>query len=196
MAVLLTTFTATLFLALEFAIFTGVLLSLILYLIRTAHPSLVNLAPNKDAAKPVLSRTHEECMQFKIVRIDGSLFFGSVQHVQNFLYEIDKKSHFKRHVLVMASGINFIDVAGAEMLANESKRRRGLRGGLYLCELKREVRDFLQRGGYMDVIGNDHIFTSEKEAITKIFSQLDTSQCRHCRDPLFQECDMPDLVAS
>jgi SulP family sulfate permease len=194
MPVLLTAFTATLFIELDFAIFAGILLSLIVYLIRTAHPRFVNLAPNKNTSGPILSRAQEECMQFKIVRIDGSLFFGSLHHVQNFLYEIDKKSTYKRHVLIIASGINFIDVAGGEMLANESRRRRSLRGGLYLCELKREVRDFLQGGGYMDMIGNDHVYTSESEAIAKIFSQLDTSQCRHCRDPLFQECNMHGVL--
>jgi len=194
MAVLLTTFIATLFLELQFAIFVGVLLSLILYLIRTTHPRLVNLAPNKNDSGPLLSHTDEECTQFKIVRIDGSLFFGSVHHVQNFLYEIDKKLTYKRHVLIIACGINFIDVAGAEMLAAESRRRRSLRGGLYLCELKEEVRIFLQRGGYADEIGNDHIFISESEAITKIFTELDATQCRHCRDPLFQECNMHEVL--
>ena len=188
MAVLLTTFFATLFLELEFAIFAGVLLSLILYLSRTAHPRIVNLAPNPDASRPRLSRAQEECPQFKIVRIDGSLFFGAVNHVQDFLREIDKKSTYKRHVLIIASGINFIDVAGAEMLANESQRRRKLRGGLYLCGLKREVKEVLQRGGYIDVIGNDHIFTSDNEAIAKIYSELDTSECHQCQNPLFQEC--------
>jgi sulfate permease, SulP family len=187
-AVILTTFLATLFLELQFAILAGFLLSLILYMIRTSHPRFVKLAPKPDTSELRLIRAQEECPQFKIVRIDGSLFFGAVQNVQNFLREIDKKSTYKQHILIIASGINFIDMAGAEMLSNESQRRRKLRGGLYLCGLKQEVREFLQRGRYIDVIGNDHIFTSKREAIAKICSGLDTSECRHCQKSIFQEC--------
>ncbi len=56
-AVLLVTFLATLFLDLEFAIYAGVLLSLVLYLNRTAHPRIANLVPNTDTAGPLLIET-------------------------------------------------------------------------------------------------------------------------------------------
>ncbi len=188
LAVVLGTLLATLLLELEFAIFAGVLLSLALYLSRTAHPRIANLAPDPDASGQRLSVTQAECPQFKIVRIDGSLFFGAVQHVADFLQEIDKKTIHKRHVLIVASGINFIDVAGAEMLAEESRRRRRLLGGLYLCGLKEPVGEGLERGGYIDVIGKDHIFTLESEAIAHICSRLDSIECHQCQKPLFQEC--------
>jgi SulP family sulfate permease len=187
-AVVLVTFFATLFLELQFAIFAGILLSLVLYLNRTAHPRIANLAPDPDASGQRLCVTQAECAQFKIVRIDGSLFFGAVQHVADFLQEIDKKTIHKRHVLIIASGINFIDVAGAEMLANESRRRRRLLGGLYLCGLKEPVREILERGGYIDVIGKEHIFALESEAIAHICSRLDSTECYQCQKPLFQEC--------
>ena len=89
---------------------------------------------------------------------------------------------------VVESGINFIDVAGAEMLTNESQRRRRLQGGLYICGLKQEAREILCRGDYLDIIGNDNIFTSETEAISKICSRLDSIECHQCQAPLFQEC--------
>jgi SulP family sulfate permease len=188
LAVVLGTFLATLILELQFAIFAGVLLSLALYLSRTAHPRIANLAPDPDVPGQPLSVTQAECPQFKIVRIDGSLFFGAVQHVADFLQEIDKKTIHKRHVLIIASGINFIDIAGAEMLAEESRRRRRLLGGLYLCGLKEPVREGLERGGYIDVIGKDHIFNLESEAIAHISSRLDSTECHQCQKPLFQEC--------
>jgi sulfate permease, SulP family len=78
LAVVLGTFLATLLLELQFAIFAGVLLSLALYLSRTAHPRIANLAPDPDASGQRLSVTQAECPQFKIARIDGSLFFGAV----------------------------------------------------------------------------------------------------------------------
>ncbi len=186
--ILLTTFLATLFLDLEFAIYTGVLLSIIFYLRRTAHPEIVNLMPDSDVPGYSFIQAEAQCPAFKIIRIDGSLFFGAVNHIMAFFYNIDKASTYKCHLLIVAYGINFIDVAGAEMLVNESIRRRGLRGDLYLCGLKQHARDVLERGGYIDCIGVDHIFSSETEAISKIIARIDNPECLDCRSPYFHEC--------
>lgn len=186
--VLLTTFLATLFLDLAFAIYAGVLLSLILYLRRTAHPQIVNLLPDPKASGHFFTNTKAECPAFKIIRIDGSLFFGAVDHITEFMHSIDKSTNYKRHLLIVAYGINFIDVAGAEMLANEARRRRKLRGGLYLCGLKQQARDVLARGGYLEAIGADHIFSSETVAVANILAKIDSPECGRCHSPLFSEC--------
>jgi SulP family sulfate permease len=89
----------------------------------------------------------------------------------------------------VACGINSIDVAGAEMLVHESERRRKLNGALYLCGLKQQAREVLERGGYIDIIGKDHIFESEAEAILDIMSRLDSADCHRCLHPLFKECE-------
>ncbi len=192
-AVLLVTFLATLFLDLEFAIYTGVLLSLVLYLNRTAHPRISNLVPNTDSAGPLLIETESECHYLKVIRIDGPLFFGAVNHVSEYLYNIDKSLMRKRNVLVLGCGINFIDVAGAELLAQEARRRRAQRGGLYLCELQPQVYSVLERGRYLDIIGKEHVFATQKEAIGKIITGVDETICRSCKKHVFKEC--PTLAA-
>jgi SulP family sulfate permease len=187
-AVLLTTFLATLFLDLEFAIYAGVLLSLILYLNRTAHPRIANLAPNPDIVGPPLIEAEIECPKLKIIRIDGPLFFGAVNHVGDYLYNIDKKLTRKRNVLIVGCGINFIDVAGAELLAHEAQRRRTQRGNLYLCEFKPDANRMLERGGYLETIGRDHLFATQKDAIAEILPHVDTVSCQHCEKPVFKQC--------
>lgn len=193
-AVMLVTFLATLFLDLEFAIYAGVLLSLLLYLNRTAHPRIANLVPNADTTGPLLIETESECQYLKIIRIDGPLFFGAVNHVSDYLYNIDKSLMRKRNVLIIGCGINFIDVAGAELLAQEARRRRGQRGGLYLCELQQQAYSVLERGGYLDAIGKEHIFATQKEAIARIIPEVDKIICRSCKKHVFKEC--PNLPVS
>ena len=193
-AVLLVTFLATLFLDLEFAIYAGVLLSLVLYLNRTAHPRIANLVPNTETAGPLLIEMESECQYLKVIRIDGPLFFGAVNHVSDYLYNIDKSLMRKRNVLIIGCGINFIDVAGAELLAQEAKRRRSQRGGLYLCELQPQAYAVLERGGYLDSIGKEHIFASQKEAIARIIPEVDEMMCRNCKNHVFKEC--PKLPVS
>ncbi len=192
-AVLLATFFATLFLDLEFAIYIGVFLSLVLYLNRTAHPRIVNMVPNRDAAGPPLIETESECPYLKVIRIDGPLFFGAVNHVSDYLYSIDKRQMRKRNVLIVGCGINFIDVAGAELLAQEARRRRAQRGGLYLCELQPEAYNVLERGGYLDTIGIEHCFATQNEAIGKIVPDADEVICRYCKHHVFKQCpSFPD----
>jgi SulP family sulfate permease len=187
-AVMLTTFLATLFLDLEFAIYAGVLLSLVLYLNRTAHPRIANLTPNPEAFGPPLVETDAECLNLKIIRIDGPLFFGSVNHVGEYLHNIDKRSAQKRNVMIVGCGINLIDVAGAEMLAREAQRRRAQRGSLSLCEIKPDVRRVLERSGYLEAIGRDHVFETQRDAIDTILSRVDPLVCRNCNAPLFNQC--------
>jgi SulP family sulfate permease len=187
-AVMITTFLATLFLDLEFAIYAGVLLSLILYLNRTAHPRIANLTPNPDALGPPLIETEFECHNLKIIRIDGPLFFGSVNHVSDYLHNIDKRSTQKRNVLIVGCGINLIDVAGAELLAREAQRRRAQRGSLSLCEIKPDIHRVLDRSGYLEGIGRDQLFATQKDAIENILSRIDPVACRSCTTPLFKQC--------
>ncbi len=190
-AILATTFFGVLFLELEFAIFLGVMLSLALYLNRTSHPKVLARVPdprlpnrrfNTDSTLP-------ECPQLKLVRVDGSLFFGAVDHVRDRLKAFEVANPGQKHLLLVASGINFVDVAGAELLTEEAKRRRKLGGGLYIYDTKEGVCDRLRRGGYIDEIGRDHIYTSKKEAINHIVLQrLDHDICRRCHKRVFLEC--------
>ena len=144
--------------------------------------------PNTDTAGPLLIETESECRYLKVIRIDGPLFFGAVNHVSDYLYNIDKNLMRKRNVLILGCGINFIDVAGAELLAQEAERRRAQRGCLYLCELQPQAYTVLERGGYLETIGKEQIFATQKDAIATLIPEADENICRSCQKPVFKEC--------
>ncbi len=189
-AVLGATFLATLFVELEFAIYLGVLLSLVLYLLRTSRPNIVTLVPDDQdplrAMLPVSSRP--ECPQLKLIRIDGSLFFGAVDHVQQALQSIRDTIPLQRHVVIVGGGINFLDVAGAEMLVQEAEAQRRIDGGLYIAKAKGEVCRTLLRGGYIERFEDSHVFPSKAAAISTLVPRLDQATCRECSIRLFREC--------
>lgn len=191
-AVLVVTFLSTLFVQLEFAIYVGVILSLVLYLNRTAHPTFVTMVPDPDSGRRslvnVATKPLPECPQLKIVRIDGSIFFGAVDHVAERLQAIARDSPEQAHILVVGSGINFIDLAGCEMLNEESHRLRLSGRVLYLCSLKGEAREILHRGGCIRSIGAENVFASKVEALAKLVPRLDPERCRVCRLRIFREC--------
>jgi SulP family sulfate permease len=189
-AILLVTFVATLSIALEEAIVVGVMLSLVIYLSRTSRPQVVKRVPDPQHPKRKFTRDPAlpECPQMKIVRVDGSLFFGAVSAVQETFRQFEQKNPSQKHLIVVASPINFVDVAGAEFLATEAKRRRAQGGGLYFIQLKTAVLKTLRKGGFMKDIGEENSFRTKSEAISKVFDRLDPEVCRQCRLRVFNEC--------
>ncbi|OSM02544.1 SulP family inorganic anion transporter [Magnetofaba australis] len=185
------TFASTLFLELEFAIYAGVMLSLMFYLNRTSHPKVVARVP--DPKSPwrmfVTDPALQECPQLKILRIDGSLYFGSVAHVEQILKDYAEQPGAQKNALVVCSGINFTDLSGAEMLEREAQRRRKRGGGLFLYDVKEQVYEMIKRSGSLSAIQQDHVFCSKSQAVENIVDRfLDKAQCAACPHQVFLEC--------
>jgi SulP family sulfate permease len=199
--VLVVTFLSTLSLQLEFAILVGVLCSLLVYLHRTTHPAIHAVAPDPASPQrrfvPVTAKAVAECPQLALVRVDGSLFFGAVDHVHEALRRVRAAAPARAHLLLIGSGINFVDVAGAELLVREAQAQRDRGGALYLCSLKPAVTTMLERGGYLDRLGRDNVFATKNAAVQAIYSRLDSAICRTCQARIFVECEafLPDGTA-
>jgi SulP family sulfate permease len=189
-AVLAVTFFSALFLELEFAIFAGVLLSLVLYLERTSKPRIVTRNPDPRLPGRAFSSEPDvpSCPQLRIIRIDGSLFFGSVNHVENALDRLRAEHPDQKHLAIIADGINFVDLQGGEALAKEAKRRKAEGGGLYLMKVKEGLWDALERCGCVDAAGARNIFQSKEAGIHAIYQKLDKSICAGCEQRIFLEC--------
>ncbi|MEO5365260.1 MAG: SulP family inorganic anion transporter [Magnetococcus sp. WYHC-3] len=194
--VMVITFVATLLLDMEMAILAGVLLSLALYLRHTSRPSLVPLVPDPSTTNRTFVRAggRQECLQIRFVRLDGSLFYGAVNHVDAALRNLSASSRGQRHLVLLSAAVNHIDVSGAEMLAQEAKRRHQLGGGLYFVRVKRTPMDLLERGGYVGEMGEGHFFTSKREVLSVLLPRLDQQVCHECQARIFLEC--PALVTS
>lgn len=185
-AVLVATFASTLVMALEFAIYVGVILSLVFYLKRTSQPRIIEVLPDPTSPTPFFDQAKREqprCPQISIIRIEGSLFFGSVNAVKEYLEENDSD-----HLLIIGNGINHIDIAGAQMLAHEAERRRAQGSALYLTNLKQQVRDYLNRDEYNSALPKEHFFPSKGAAIGTLYRQLDKTRCQQCSARIFKEC--------
>jgi SulP family sulfate permease len=196
--ILATTFFATLFLELEFAIYVGVMLSLVMYLSRTSRPKITTMAPDPNEVTRSMVNTArvpvDQCPQLRIVRMDGSLFFGAVDHASGQFRNFTEESPEQKHILLLCHSMNFIDVAGAEWLMQEANRLKQHGGGLYLCNPKDSVCEFLRKSGLVDAIGEENIFDSKSEAVQSIFLKLKRETCRRCERRIFQECQSVPVV--
>lgn len=191
-SILLTTFFATLFLELEFAILMGMMLSLVIYLNRTSRPKIYPRVPDPTLPRRnfTTNATLPECPQLKLIRIDGSLFFGAISHVHESLATFEQQNPAQKNLLLLAQGINFVDLAGAEFIENDAKRRKKRGGKLFLYRVKEGVCRELRKDDALLEIGEENIFTSKETAIKIIVEEhLDHSVCAQCEKRIFNECE-------
>jgi SulP family sulfate permease len=129
-----------------------------------------------------------DCPQLKIVRINGSIFFGAVNHLQEAMQAIDTQNPAHVHVLLVASGINFVDLGGAQWLAQEAQRRRALGGGLYIFHMKDEPLAMMRKSGAFDAIGKENFFTLGDDLMPAIKARLNPQTCAQCFVRVFAPC--------
>ena len=187
------TFLATLLFELEFAIYLGVLLSLMLFIAKTSTPDVHTLAfanPPGEGDRRLQSIRKAplvQCPQLKLIRIDMSIYFGSINHIQKQLSRIVDNQRIY-HILIVASGVNFIDLAGIEALLNENKRLKAKNGSLYFVAVKTSTLEFMEKVNFVNEIGRDNFFDTKSEAIHVLYDRLDKSKCEKCQAQVFNEC--------
>ena len=128
------------------------------------------------------------CPQMHILRVDGSLFFGSINHVEEVFADLQEQHPEQKHLAIVSGGINFADITGGATLVKEARRRKALGGNLYLIKVKKGLWESLESCGCLDAIGPNNVFQSKSAAITGIFQKLDKSVCQRCDKRIFREC--------
>ena len=195
--VLSITLIATLVLELQYAIYLGVIFSLIFYLNQTSKPRFVELSPVSNSSRKRMFLNVKKyhlvtCPQLMIFRIEGSLFFGAIESVSERMNELYHRK--EKHLLLVANNINLIDTSGAEFLVSEVNRWRRHGKQVYFSGFKLRSREYLKKGNYWDEIGESFIFANKEEAVSTIFPKLDPPTCQNCKAQLFLECPKFEAV--
>ncbi|PID65825.1 MAG: sodium-independent anion transporter [Gammaproteobacteria bacterium] len=190
-AVFVVTLLSTLFLSLEFAIYSGMFLSLLMYLQKTSTPKIIKLTVDKldpyQRLIPLSAKRENPYPELSIIRIDGSIFFGSVNHIRTVL---EKRGILRRkNILLICDGVNLVDISGVELLLLIKKSCKKSGGDLYLSGLTAEVRAYLLRSPYWKQLGGrKNIFNYQSEAVAHI-SQVSEEKETHQSKEKKPKCD-------
>lgn len=184
------TFLSTLFIELEFAIFIGVLLSIAIYLQNTSRPHVSCYVPdyNHPRRRMIASDNLPSCPQLTMIKIDGSVYFGSVEHVEQSINRINKENPNQKVVLLVFSSVCSVDLVGFDMLSKLVGRIRKENKDIYFSNISPAIFKEMQNKGLVETIGADHIFDSKPEAIGVIHDVLDKNFCASCAFKIFKEC--------
>lgn len=191
MIVLSITLVGTLFFDLEFALLAGILTSFFFYMERTSKPNIAVLGANNEGKLINVIRDDKakECSNLKILRIDGSLYFGSIEKISDYFSRLYDANDIQ-YILIAAEGVNFIDLAAAEWLTNEINKWQKNRGGIYFAGLKLISQDILEKGGFKAKMGAVIFFKDINNAISEIHAVMKTP----CKEKVFEACKLVNLA--
>lgn len=165
--VLLITFCATLLFDLEKAVFIGVLLSLTLFIYKTAHPRVRRLATDD----PLLRDAPEGCCEGNAVYlIEGTLFFGAIHELERRLREEEPTP--ARLVTLHLTRVFWVDASGAHALSQFVERCVARNTPVLLVVGSPAVRNVLERTGILDYLGKGFAAETLAEALRMAASML------------------------
>lgn len=193
--IMLATMAATLLLPLQFAVLTGVLMSLVYYIWTTSLPRVVSVGPDaqyKHFVRQADSHGHAlrpACPQLGILEIHGDIYFGAAPNVEEAVVHHRQRHPEQRFLLLRMVGVARIDISGIHMLESVLRSYREQGGDVFLMRVHDPVHRFMTTTGFTTLIGEDHILDDD-EAITRLFYHvLDPAVCIYeCDVRVFKEC--------
>ena len=189
---------STIYGGVDYAVFFGIVLSIIAYLKNVSKPE-IELLTGKDVqqylpqsvsgsvVQNTVSREGKKCYQYSqnkcvllpseekkyndlnvqipkrfdhvtVLQISGSLFFGSVMHLESVLTELRKQDGGKGDLIISGENLQSVDGTGAEVLVREaqSRTRAGARMLLWLRNHNHDA--VLHSSGLKKIIGEENIY--------------------------------------
>lgn len=158
--VFLITLGVTLFGGLNLGVMTGIVLSIVGYLRSVSKPELQLFF--SDEARPYLPPGVEKGT---VLRVSGSLFFGSMQPVEQALSDIAAQDQRRGVLVLYGEHIQHMDITAADMLAREALQRRQQGGMLVLWFRNRGMEKILSTSGLREAVGDEHIYYVDRDGV-------------------------------
>lgn len=195
-AIFLLTFVCSLAVDMEFAIYSGVILSVLVFLERSAHPRVSVGLPDPNlrrrSFRPATEIGGAPCPQLIVAGLDGPLFFGSTDAIRREFRRIEREYPTQKHLIFNIRGVGQIDRAAAELLIEEAKRRKIMGGALYVqTKIPRTIKQ-LGKFRVTEYLGGGKVHLYKGDAISYAISQLDKNICDACAVRIWYDCPPPD----
>ncbi len=161
-----TTFFTGVFFTLDNAIFAGVIVSILCFLRKASEPEVIEYAIGDDGElEKIEDKKAYSDVEVSIVHVEGNMFFGASDVIQNQIRRIAAEPNLKVLVLKLRNAINF---DATSVLDIEELNRRLKKGNriLMMCEVREPIMEVLKKSGLYDQIGAEHIFENDETNAT------------------------------
>jgi len=170
-----TTILLTLTVGVEFGVASGVLVSFLLFIWKTSRPHVaeVGQVPGSQHFRNIDRHLVLTDPQLVTLRIDESLYFANARRMEDLVLDrVYQDRDRLKHVVLMCSAVNEIDLSALESLEAINQRLNDQGVKLHLSEVKGPVMDRLKCGEFLDQLSG-RIFLSQFDAYTKLTDGAD-----------------------
>lgn len=141
----------------------GVAITITYFLYRHAQPRVIEVGLHSDGT--LRDRSRFDLPRFVpnilAVRLDSGLDFLSSVALERFINTHCRQDKTIRCVLFCAGSVNNIDASGVETLESIHATLRNEGIDFYICTIKKQVLDVLDRTGFLNTIGTENIFNTD-----------------------------------
>ena len=177
---------------LELAIYLGTFASLAVFLGRSANPVLAVGAPDAMNEHRKIRNAEifglPQCPATVILRLDGPLFFGSVDSITAKLRKLNRTHPEQVNIILILQGVGEVDLSGVELLEQEVERRRAAGGDMFIVAHYPPLVKRLRKLGLARIVGEDRIFDNKGAAIAAAVANVVPETCAICTARVFEEC--------
>lgn len=173
---LFSTFAVTLNFSMVPGIVTGIVLSIMVLLYRSAYPHIARLGRVKghhEFRNITRFKDLEIWENLLIFRVDAPLTFINIQYVKEYVENTIQQSNGQIDTVILdASPVSHLDAtaaAGLKDLLEDFLTDKGV--SLLICDLIGPVRDTLHRTGLIEIVGKENIFFDLDEAVRFVTTQ-------------------------
>ncbi len=161
----LVTILMTLALGVEAGVSAGVGLSILLHLYKSSKPHIaeVGLVRGTQHYRNILRHDVLTSPSIVTLRVDESLYFANARYLEDKIHNRVADDETIRHVILLCSAINEIDLSALESLEAINDRLREMNVQLHLSEVKGPVMDRLKREHFLSELTGE-VFLSQFEA--------------------------------
>ena len=161
------TFIAVLIFGVEKGVLIGITISLAHYLWRTSKPhmAVVGRVGDTEHFRNIKRHKVRTWPHIIAIRIDESLYFANAHALEDKLLELISTNEEVKHVVLICSAINFIDVSALETLEGLLEKLHNAGVLLHLAEVKGPVMDKLKKSDLLDQLGEGNVYLSTHEAM-------------------------------
>jgi len=162
----LTTIVLTLGIGVEAGVTAGVVISILLFLYKTSRPHVaeVGLVPHTQHFRNINRHSVETHPSVVTIRVDESLYFANARFLEDYLYDRAVTSPDIKHMVLMCSAVNEIDMSAMESLEAINVRLNDLGIQLHLSEVKGPVMDRLEQTHFLQELTGS-VFLSQYDAM-------------------------------
>jgi sulfate permease, SulP family len=154
----------TLIMGVELGVIAGVLISILTRIYKSSRPhiAIVGQVPGTEHYRNVLRHDVLVNPQVLTIRVDESLYFANTRFLEDRIYSEVAKQPDLKHVILMCSAVNAIDMSALESLKIINERL--MLGGIkfHLSEVKGPVMDKLEGTSLLKHLSGD-IFLSQHQ---------------------------------